>query len=206
MSTLFEKHVDNHAQAAREILRESLANGEGSPPIIIVIRGGLPVAHITPQMSVTDPGETLQLIATVAAAGFGADEIAVIMDSYVAHTPLNPLTGGEWGPGDMQRLAEHHNGVARGWVKDALSFSAVTRSGEMFMASMKYDITDDGPVFYPLEKDTQALGGRLTSVFTDAETDEDVKEMTEAGPLDDLMMARILGKLGCSVLVGIFDK
>lgn len=107
-------------------------------------------------------------LAHIAAIGFGADVLAVTMETYQAlgdgqgGKPINPTTGEQWGPGEMQQAAEEHDAVARGWITEALMTQVLNRAGDTSMVCQPYRITgrvvewDDFPL--PGEGDPRAEG------------------------------------------------
>lgn len=105
--------------------------------------------------------------AWIAARGFSADVIAVTMETYqgTATTTgddreawdrgeipqmLNPLTGKPLEQGDLTDLALNHDGIARGWVTEALVTQVLNRAGDSKFVTQPYRIVGREVEWTPL--------------------------------------------------------
>lgn len=59
-------------------------------------------------------------IADVGAVGFGADALWWCADIHFSYSPINPATGKQWGPGEMQHGCDHEGACDLGLIQDAL--------------------------------------------------------------------------------------
>lgn len=131
------------ATSAREIKAEKVRRERGVPgecdvpPTLLVYRG-LELAAIV--IGGRDRDEAL-LAARLAAFGFDADTLVAVLDTFLARTPTSPMTGQDWAPHEMARLAAEHDGIARGWVTEALTLSAVNRADDLALANLPYAVT-----------------------------------------------------------------
>lgn len=112
------------------------------PATLTCYRGATPVAAVQP----TGGREDYVQAARIGAYGFRADVVSLVNDSY--HTtgpagqagprPTNPITGRAWEPGEMQRVALEHDGVARGLVSEGIIVTVANRAGDLAAASIGY--------------------------------------------------------------------
>lgn len=109
-------------------------------PIIEGWRGEAPVVTLMPH--VVDRESTLGA-AKLAAVGYGCDLIVVTSEGWhptAEHHDINPITGQPWGPGQMQDVAEHHQGLERGIIAEALTVVAVNKAGDVVGTVLDYKI------------------------------------------------------------------
>lgn len=124
--------------AAKEILVDAVKRGRTLGPSVLVYRGNEQIAIIGLARSNRDD---MLSVASVAAYAFEADMLAVVHDTWFAHDPSkNPLTGNDWQPGDMQDLVDNHDGIAKGWVSDAILVVACNRAGDQMQEMIPYRI------------------------------------------------------------------
>lgn len=109
-------------------------------PMLSVYRGDDQVAILQPE-SPCGANEMIQC-ARLAALGFGADVLAVVHEMMQATRKCNPLTNRRWAPGEMQDVAENHDGRAQGWVIDAIMVAAYNRAGDTELQLLPYRIAD----------------------------------------------------------------
>lgn len=82
-----------------------------------------------------------------AALGFECDTIAMTTEAWhpaEEFTRRNPITGESWGAGEMQQVAESHDGLARGWLVENLSTWVVNRAGDVIDVCQDYRISRSG--------------------------------------------------------------
>lgn len=87
-------------------------------------------------------------LARMAAGGFDADSLVLVVDAYMRWDPkgapdagLNPLTGEEWAPGEMQHAVENHGALEKGWLRESLWLTAVNRAGDAMGLGLPYVVT-----------------------------------------------------------------
>ena len=92
-----------------------------------------------------------------AAAGFDADAMAIVMESYVACVDLqdldrdspeaeaavlrantNPMTGALWALGEMADAVKHHDAIEKGWIEEAIVVSCANRAGDITLKLLPF--------------------------------------------------------------------
>jgi hypothetical protein len=138
-----EDHLHAAVKHAEHVKREHVRSVKGKPGRTDILtiteswRGTEPVCAVF-----TPPDRDRMLaVARVSAAGFGADTLAVTMETYesVSATMLNPDTGQRWGPGEMATYYEKH-GRDNGAVSEALFVCCYNRAGDEVVQSLPYRI------------------------------------------------------------------
>jgi hypothetical protein len=138
-----DDYLKHAAASARQVKERACRNRPADiQPYVCAYRGNDPIAMVTLQHHIRD--EILN-VALQSAAGFDADVLCLAFETYAAvslgdvdDTALNPRTGKEWGPGEMQELAEKYGGLEKGWVSEAVSVTVVNRAGDVAMLSQMY--------------------------------------------------------------------
>lgn len=184
-----------HLTSARASLETTVADDREFAPMIVVMRGGLMIAQVLPQGGA---GGMIQRVAQLCAEGFGADEILLVMDSYlVTGDGISPLTGQEWGTGEMEFAVQHHDALAKGWVTECLTVLAVPREGAFAGWSLPYFREADRSVTWGDPSDIAEGEGRLTRLY----------ESTPLGgrQLPDREMAAVLAGLGAVVMLAEYE-
>lgn len=184
-----------HLTSARTTLADSVRDGRQFAPMIIVVRGGLMIAQVLPP---TGDGGTIQRIAQLCAEGFRADEILLVIDTYLAtgHGTINPITGREYGPDEMADVAVNHDGLAKGWVTECLTVLAVSREGTQTGWSLPYFREADRTVTWGDPKNMDDLAGRLTRLY---------ESTPLGGHLEDREMAFLLAGLEAVVMLAEYE-
>lgn len=85
-------------------------------------------------------------IAEIVANGLDCDAVGVAAEAYcIGQDPQtqqpyreNPLTGRPWGPGEMDDVAQRHDGLAKGWVTECVSVMCINRAGDIGLANFPY--------------------------------------------------------------------
>lgn len=192
-----------HLAAAKELLTKTTQEDEPFFPAILVMRDGILVAQVIPRPVMGgDPGGTIQRTAQLCADGFGADEIVIIADTYMhcgelASAGTNPVTGQPWAMGDLENLVTHHDGIAKGWVTEALSVLVVPR-GEQSRAlwTLPYFREPDGKTLtWGDPQDESAEGGRLTHVYGQSPLPK----------MPDRTVTAMLASVGCAVALAVYE-
>lgn len=199
-----EKEFQGHVTAAKTTLEHTAAQGRNFAPMVMVIRDGRMVAQIIPGEG---DGAIVAKTARVAAASFGADELLLVNDTYMADGPdrLNPVTGREWQHGDMEDLVHNHDGIAKGWVTEALMVLVTGRDQPDHMASLPYVRHPDGTVTWSPDGhdlvdgrggQEHIPGGRFTGLFDGLTLDMRVP---------DPIAALVLGRMDAMVALAFFE-
>ncbi len=148
--------------------------------MLVAYRGEEPVAHIFPEQQVNR--DEMLKCALLAVRGFSADMLALIFETWQATDLINPVTGKRWGPREMQDAADNHDGVAKGWITDALMVSVYNRAGDATSTILPYRISNKVVVWSkPMEAAT-ALGGYVHNALLQIMRKPDLDtEMTRMG-------------------------
>jgi hypothetical protein len=197
MTSTDDKFLQAHMGAARITLETVVGLGKSFAPMIMVVRGGETVAHIIPP---SGDGQMIHRIAHLAADGYLADEIIIVTDTYSARELFNPYTFKPWQRGELEDLAVNHNGVERGWVRDALMLLFVRRVGKPSMYTLPYRPVSGVVTWLDDERtsdDSYLAAGLLTTVMEPT----GMFKPGEVRPGDEVF-TRFLERLGASVLTG----
>lgn len=80
-------------------------------------------------------------LCSIMSRGLGADVMTMTYETWsTKHAAKHPLTGEQWKAGDLQDLAENHDGLAKGYVHECLMTSGVNRAGDHDAISRQYVI------------------------------------------------------------------
>lgn len=101
-----------------------------SDPVITCIRGEEVIAMVVVALA----GDEFLRVASVCATGYRPDIMTVAVDTYQAHE--RPPR-----PGELNDLADNHDGIARGLVFEALVVLAANRAGDVLVASAPYQVS-----------------------------------------------------------------
>jgi hypothetical protein len=162
----------------------------------------MPVRGNQANVSIKPPsgdGTTIMRIGQLAAEGYRADAMIVCMDTYTAGEMMNPYTMKPWVRGDMEYLATHHDGIARGWVRDALMVLFVRRDGTPSMYTMAYKRTETGVEWLSDkprgggEEDDWHAAGPMTTMM------EPLGVFSGLESPSDHLVGRFLSKIGATV-------
>src|SRR5262245_19731954 len=132
-------HMLKGARQAKESWVREVKGAEGMtdlPWTVHFRRGAEPIAMVY----FNGNRDTMFGIARMGTIGFEADVLGVMNESYHSTSDTNPLTGDPWAPGEMQVLAEQHDGLANGWVREALTLLACNRAGDVKTMWLPYAI------------------------------------------------------------------
>jgi hypothetical protein len=112
-------------------------------PVITVQRGDQLIGVTSVHVDVSR--ETILSAIGTCAVGFAADVVTAAFETLASAHPdnINPMTGHQWRYGEIQDAVEHHEGIARGWVKEAISVTAVNRAGDAAFGYMSYRYVPD---------------------------------------------------------------
>lgn len=188
--------LDTHITVAKHTLADLAKDGQTFGPTMIPIRNGLPVASVMP------PDDTSLLkFARLVAAGFVAEEMLLVCDTWSTRSPIDPRTGEAWKHNALEEAVVMDDGLAKGWVSEALTLTwFVKADGSTGTVVLPYTRTDTDIVWAEPELDKLAV-------------DTDAVRMWSAAPrpeseLDDetidSMLALLLTFKGCTVeLMGV---
>jgi len=197
-----DKTFRGHVEAAKATLAAQVAQGKDFAPMVMVIRDERMVAQVLPG---SGDGGNVAKIARVAAASFGADELLLVNDTYMAsgETRLNPVTGKEWQHGDMAHLVEHHRGLERGFVVEAIVVFHTGNGVADHMVSLPYRRLGHGRVEWLPPHDMQdgrgaqeLRGGRFVGLFDG---------LTPEMRVPDPIAAMLLGQMDALVALAFFE-
>lgn len=167
---------------ASSVLEAARAAGEQYVPALFVQREDERVALcLCPQNS----RERVLALAQLSAIGFQPSHIVLVMDTWQTPRGLNPVTGEPWQYGEMADLAEHHDGIAKGWVSEALSAVMVDRKGSKMLWELPYRVTDDVIAWSPPEL-MEGAGGPLPDMLAQI-----MSAIPEPPPPDPLILAKV---------------
>jgi hypothetical protein len=155
------------------------AKGRGDTDLLTTIenyRGDQVVATV---MLRSGRDDTLAVV-RACAMGFGPDVLAAIWETWAvpgeedAKSPeeiVNPVTGRPFEDGDMARLVAEHDGLAKGWITEALLVHVANRAGDTGSGALQYAIKGRR-VEWGLSTSDAGLQGRvadrLAAVMTEA--------------------------------------
>jgi hypothetical protein len=138
------EYLQNANENARSMKEHTCADGRADVhPQICVYRGDELIALVTLFHHQRDE---ILTAASVCAAGFDADVLSLTFETYAADGKIddpdgghvNPRTGKQWGPGEMQDAAENHQGIEKGWVTEALLITVANRAGDVVAINQSY--------------------------------------------------------------------
>jgi len=191
-----------HLAAAKELLIKATREDEPFYPAILVMRRGLLVAQVIPRPVIGgDPGATIQRTAQLCADGYGADEIVIIVDTYMhcgeqTSSGTNPVTGQPWAMGDLENLVTEHDGIAKGWVTEALSVLVVPRGEQRrTLWTLPYFREPDGTLTWGDGQDESAEGGRLTHLYGQSPLPQ----------MPDRTVTTMRASVGCAVALAVYE-
>lgn len=175
--------------------------GSDIRPELVCYRGEDPVAMVLLRDHVRD--EILHMF-QLCAAGFAADSIATIFETFAAPSllpgrALNPRTGQPWTDGGMQYEVEHHQALERGWVVEAVTVTTVNRAGDAAMTTLPYHYDRSGLVWdeaEPLGAPTGRMIRTMVKAMNTPPAELVVRELAARSTIDerdtwtaDLLMA-----------------
>lgn len=175
---------------------------------LLVIREGETVAVL----SSGNLNRLLGLAAT-AAAGYGADTMAVVIEGVFPLVPANPLTGQPWQRGEAERLWLEHDGAGKGWVSETQILAVALRSGATINEACPFELSD-GTLTWgaaPLDLSrtglAEAVAGQLKAPAVDPARVPDPGDGfagdPENGPFYEAGYGRIVLDVGCTrILAG----
>lgn len=125
------------AKVAEARIRE---DGTDLVPTVEGWRGNDPVVTMMPDA--VDRDAALNA-ARLVAVGYGCDLIVLTTEGWHPtkdHVEINPVTGRPWAQGEMQDVVEHHQGMERGIIVEALTITAVNKAGDVIGSVYDYEI------------------------------------------------------------------
>jgi hypothetical protein len=123
-----------------------------------VYRGGKCLLSI----AVPQPDNLVGLLQNAPGA-MTADYVAIAADAWGATGGTNPITGQEWGRGDMDRIAQHDLGVHRGILREHIMVMGFERAGSEVLHLMHYEHDrENGRITWPeTSTSTEGIDGRF---------------------------------------------
>jgi hypothetical protein len=180
VSGIAEKR-DVAAERVRHLKEQKVADWRESDrpelhPTVIGWRGDTEVAVMVTMR--VDRDEGLRA-AHLMAVGFGCDALAFCVDTWSSKDLINPVTGREWAQNEMQDVVEHHQGIERGWILEALNTFVVNRAGDLAASYQGYRQTKHGY-------------GKRTTRWTLEWTESRVSDPTTVGARHEGLVIRAL--------------
>lgn len=127
----------------------------------------------------------------------GVDRLVVSLDAHVSSGPINPATGQEWGPGEMQRACDEDGACSLGVITDTIVTNEFRSDGTAQMVERLYHVHEHetgGTIGWVRTESVDerqegtALQGRIVDALRAAMADRN--RMT---PADVVAEARALG-------------
>lgn len=106
---------------------------------LLVVRDG----RVFAQLRSGDAGAVLDA-AGIAATGFRADALTVVLEGVMPLVDTNPVTGQPWESGEAEDAWRHHDGAAHGWVTETQILATALRTGESGEEAWALRVEDDG--------------------------------------------------------------
>jgi hypothetical protein len=159
---LLETHLEQ-ARKAKQARVEDGKTDDNIPQLVVVVRGGKPVANLW--LLGRDSSDVANLL-HMATMSMMADTMLLIFEGWVALTENNPVTGEPWGPGGMDTWAEEHGGADE-VVGEGLIAFAVTADGRGAQTMKVFTILNKKVFFHPPREEMmkEQVGG---GYFVDA--------------------------------------
>lgn len=135
----FLSHLEMNAKRTKE--HRTKKRPTDIAPYIVVWRADEDIAVITIK---NHRPSTIMQVAEIVATGLDADMLGLVFETYQArHTPdagkaINPMTGQEWLPGEMQESVEKYDALAKGWIVEAVGAAVVNRAGDAAMMNLPF--------------------------------------------------------------------
>lgn len=216
-------YLDHAILAARETKEQACRERPADIcPYVSAYRGDELISIITLRHQVA--AEVLT-VATISAVGFDADVISMVVETYIADTAsndpaagINPHTGRPWQPGEMQDVAENHDGIEKGWVTEALVVTVANRAGDVGVINQPYRFSGKHLVWVDnhlrpkvFEEGNKNHGGIIPDALRRAmqrkSTSQVFSEFVESKVIDhadlDILTAEALGeRFECAVMLG----
>jgi hypothetical protein len=154
--------IRTHARSRKELAPDVSVHS------LIVVRDG----RVVVQVRSGDAGAVLDA-AGIAAAGYRADALAVVIEGVMPLVDTNPVTGQPWESGEAEDVWRDHDGAARGWVTETQILATALRSGEAAEEAWALRAEDDGVRWGENTLDlsatglTQELAARLANPAAD---------------------------------------
>ena len=120
---------------------------------LVVVRDGRVVAWIDH----TEMGDLLGVV-PMAAGGYGADALAVVLEAVFPLVPANPVTGEEWRRGEADELWREHDGAAKGWVSECLVVEFLGRDGSHAGMALPFTMGAEGIEWTATSRPTGGAG------------------------------------------------
>jgi hypothetical protein len=199
------EQIEDCVRAYSRGRKESL--GADASHFLVIVRESRIIAVI----ACDEVGDILR-VAHTAAAGYGADALALVLEGVFPTVPENPMTGHPWQQGEAQRAWRDHNGVAEGWVTEAAITTVATRGGLSSTECQPFRLENGAIVWAAQPMDFTATGlaelllERLSGPTVDSARMPDPGEGFIADPqaerFYDAEFGRIALDIGCTRVLG----
>ncbi len=175
--------------------------------LLLALRDGRTVAALS-----SGDLALLLRVARTAAAGYGADAMAVVVEGIFPLVDANPLTGQAWQRGDAEQLWLEHNGAEKGWVAETQILAVAHRTGETSDEGRPFHMVEgsvtwgDEPL--PLlgtglaEAVAARMGGKVLEASRVPDPGDGFVGDPENGPFYDAEYGRIALDIGCTRILG----
>lgn len=136
--------LEEQAKWARQRKEDTVAESHDTdrpdvPPWLTGWRGDHPVISMMP---VNGDRDIILHAAHIMTRAFGCDVVATNNETWMATDAANnPLTGKRWEHGEMEDVALNHDGLAKGWITEAMTLMVVNRAGDIATAILRFVTT-----------------------------------------------------------------
>ena len=175
--------------------------------LLVAVRDGRLVAALS-----CDDLSALLRFADTAAAGYGADSLAVVIEGVFPMVEENPVTERPWERGEAEKLWLEHDGAAMGWVSEVAITTIAFRDGSTHVEGWPFHIHDDSvvwgevPMSIPVSGLAELLVARLDGPIMDPARVPDPGDSfagdPENGPFYDSEFGRVALDIGCTRILG----
>jgi hypothetical protein len=154
----------------------------------------------------------LLALAATAAAGYGADALALVVEGVLPLVGENPVTGRSWERGEAEHLWLNNDGVDKGWVSEAQITALAFRDGTTSDEAWPFRV-NGGVLSWsrePLGNVRSGLGSVLAAHLDGpvmdparvADAGDDFVADPERGPFYDSEYGRLVLDIGCTRAIG----
>jgi hypothetical protein len=175
--------------------------------LLLVIRGNDPVAAL-------NSGNLNELlgVAKIAAAGYGADALALVIESVVPLIEVNPLTNRPWEPGEAESSWQEQGGVEKGWVAEAQLIVVATHGDDVYAIAQLYRVEGGLVIWGAISPGVElgvlqnmlaaSLGGPVIDPARVPESDDLGGGDPANGPFYDANYGRVVLDVGATRVLG----
>lgn len=175
--------------------------------LLLVLRDGRPVAALS-----SGNLNMLLRVAGTAAAGYGADAMALAVEGVFPLVDANPLTGQAWRRGEAEQLLLEDNAAEKGWVAETQILAVAHRSGTTSDQGWPFKLVDgsvawgDQPLPLSGTGLAESVAARMDGTVLDASRVPDPGDGfagdPENGPFYAAEYGRVALDIGCTRILG----